>query len=188
MGGALASRAAGRCSCCAAAVRHAGGGSRLTGLILIQASLCFPSLHTQEWKSTLFGRIANFYKQEEKKASDGGKKEITRVEPWGVARYTPFSPFIGCNGMKMQRLGSSGDGGKMVCMHKELQTPGCVVYSLGSSGNLDFERSVLEVGKVGGIARSVISGCRPLPGCRCSWLCLLSLKSLPHPRLPLTTL
>lgn len=68
------------------------------------------------------------------------------MEPFQLSRYDLFNPFVNCSSGKLERLGSDGDGGKFVCMDNYLQEEGCIVYSLGSNGQYDFEEAVLQVG------------------------------------------
>ena len=52
-------------------------------------------------------------------------------------------PFYDC--VSKERLGPVGDGGKWVCeVERELQKPGCIVYSLGSNMETGFEEDVLR--------------------------------------------
>ncbi len=75
--------------------------------------------------------------------------ELTHELTWGEhlgpnkeTSHKPYKslpavqPLAGC-----QRYGS-GDGGKYVCSAGALQ-PGCVIYSLGSNGNFEFEQAML---------------------------------------------
>lgn len=56
-----------------------------------------------------------------------------------------FNPFINCtSGGPLVRLGSDKDGGKYICLDEYLTRPGCIVYSLGSNGQYDFEEAILE--------------------------------------------
>lgn len=71
---------------------------------------------------------------------------LCRVEPQGHPRFDLFSPFIKCRSGNVSRVGSDGEGGKLVCMDEYMQAEGCVIYSLGSNGQFDFEEGVLEVG------------------------------------------
>lgn len=72
-----------------------------------------------------------------------------RVEPEGHARYQLFDPILGCpRGQGLMRLGSGGDGGKILCPMEELRSEQCLVLSIGSNGQTDFEEAVLKVGTV----------------------------------------
>ena len=56
-----------------------------------------------------------------------------------------FTPDYNCPLLK-QRVGRIGDGGKWVCGLRSsmLQTPGCLVYSLGSDGDTSFEDGMIN--------------------------------------------
>ena len=56
-----------------------------------------------------------------------------------------YTPDYNCPLLK-QRVGRLGDGGKWVCGLKSnlLQTPGCLVYSLGSAGDTSFEEIIIN--------------------------------------------
>lgn len=47
------------------------------------------------------------------------------------------------SGRPMQRLGEAGDGGKMLCDVDQLHAP-CLIFSLGSKGQYDFELGALS--------------------------------------------
>lgn len=67
----------------------------------------------------------------------------TPTEPSGHDRFSLFRPFVGCPpGMPLKRWGLEGDGGKWLCGIEAL-TSGCVILSLGSNGQFDFEDSML---------------------------------------------
>lgn len=62
-----------------------------------------------------------------------------------LGRYKQFEAFIGCpSGEPVRRVGSTGDGGKWVCDLEMLQAP-CLIYSLGSNGQFDFEDGILAL-------------------------------------------
>lgn len=72
-----------------------------------------------------------------------------RVEPAEFRRYDMFLPVLECPAAHggMRRLGGDGDGGKWLCMAERLRhKAGCVIYSIGSLGNYDFELAMLELG------------------------------------------
>ncbi|KAL4425792.1 hypothetical protein ABPG75_009808 [Micractinium tetrahymenae] len=90
--------------------------------------------------------MAMQYKELERQRSNNGSMSIGRVEPHQLTRYDLFNPFVKCsrgNG-SLARLGGADDGGKFICPSEALEQPGCVVYSLGSAGNFDFEEEVLK--------------------------------------------
>lgn len=58
--------------------------------------------------------------------------------------YDLFDPFVSCPDPEaLDRVGRNGEGGKMVCTDL-LDHPDCVVFSLGSSGQFDFELDILQ--------------------------------------------
>ena len=125
-----------------------------------------------EWRSSLFARMAEFYKAEEAAQSQQGAVQVGRVEPQGVRRYNLFDAFIGCPAGQIQRLGPPGDGGKFVCVdgvltHLQGAAKGagdqerCAIYSIGSAGDFEFERSMLQVCRPR--QRGVSSRWRPCP-------------------------
>jgi hypothetical protein len=68
------------------------------------------------------------------------------VEPPQLSRYDLFNPFVNCSGGNLTRLGATGgDGSKFICADGYLFERGCVVYSLGSAGNYQFEEAALKV-------------------------------------------
>ncbi len=70
---------------------------------------------------------------------------ITRpIEPAGHARFNIFQPFVTCPpSADFKRIGDAGDGGKWLCLPRQLKAP-CLVISLGSNGQFDFEEAVLD--------------------------------------------
>ncbi len=65
-------------------------------------------------------------------------------EPLGFEKYDMFTPYLGCpHGQQLQRVGDASDGGKWICTDLLRHKKDCVVFSLGSNGNYDFERAVL---------------------------------------------
>lgn len=77
------------------------------------------------------------------------RKELQGQSPdWhnGQMLWGRFEPFVTCPpGMELARIGAGGlaDGGKWVCGITSLKPP-CLVYSLGSHGQFDFEDAVLN--------------------------------------------
>ncbi|KAL4424082.1 hypothetical protein ABPG75_001383 [Micractinium tetrahymenae] len=106
------------------------------------------SVALQAWRSSLFPRMAKAYtalEAAEYQSEEGRQKEIVRVEPQGHARYQLFDPVLGCpRGQGLMRLGSDGDGGKLLCPMEELRSKQCLVLSIGSNGQTDFEEAVLK--------------------------------------------
>ena len=106
-----------------------------------------------EWRSSLFARMAEFYKAEEDAQTNHGAGGVGRVEPQGVRRYNLFDAIIDCPRGQVQRLGPPGDGGKFVCVDGVLDKLAaasggqerCAIYSIGSAGNYDFEEAMLQV-------------------------------------------
>ncbi len=69
-----------------------------------------------------------------------------RVEPAGFSRYDLFDPVVRCPSGALQRMGSAEDGGKMLCGLDRLKArKACVVFSIGSNGQYDFEQAFLKV-------------------------------------------
>ena len=67
-----------------------------------------------------------------------------RLEPVNSRRWDLFNPLVPCpDGGALKRVGSSEDGGKWLCA-ETLEAP-CVVYSIGSNGQYDWELAVLDV-------------------------------------------
>eukprot|EP00890_Picochlorum_soloecismus_P003932 jgi/Picsp_1/453/NSC_00451-R1_protein len=107
-----------------------------------------------EWSDELFAATMSAYMTEARAICTDLKRtrpqcvEAVRArrapEPAGHRRYDLFNPFITCPGGKqdLNRIGDSGDGGKWLC-DDLLQREDCVVFSLGSNGQYDFERSLL---------------------------------------------
>ena len=76
-----------------------------------------------------------------------------RMEPAGFHRFALFNPIVRCpDGQLPRRLGDDGDGGKWLCQVAGSGggRPGhtCVVYSVGSNRQVDFEIAMLKVGRV----------------------------------------
>lgn len=70
-----------------------------------------------------------------------------RVEPEGHGRFQLFDPILSCpRGKGLMRLGSDDDGGKLLCPMEELSSQRCLVLSIGSNGQTDFEEAILKVG------------------------------------------
>ena len=70
---------------------------------------------------------------------------VSRVEAPLLSRYDLFNPFVNCSAGNLTRLGNGTDGSKFICNDRYLNEPGCVVYSLGSFGNYQFEEATLKV-------------------------------------------
>lgn len=88
------------------------------------------------WRSSLFLRAMTLLRD-----TDG--KALKQTQPEGHARFSLFDPFVSCpDNQKVARYGGSGDGGKLLCPSL-LQQTNCVVYSLGSNNNFDFEQDIL---------------------------------------------
>jgi len=68
------------------------------------------------------------------------KKRNRPPEPHGHARYNLFSPYMTCPAGKdgLNRIGNDGEGGKMICTELLMGKEDCVVFSLGSNGELPF--------------------------------------------------
>lgn len=100
------------------------------------------------------------------------------VEPAGFSRYDLFDPVVRCPSGALQRAGSDRDGGKLLCGVDDLKArERCVVLSIGSNGQYDFEQAFLNVrggvragweqGREGRATRAV-SGqmLQRVPGCK----------------------
>lgn len=91
---------------------------------------------------------------------------MCRVEPAGFDRYALFDAIVLCpDGGPPRRVGSDGDGGKWLCpldngLGNETQAAAlvpadappptrnqssCIVYSVGSNNQFDFEEAMLKV-------------------------------------------
>lgn len=92
-----------------------------------------------------------------------------------------FLPVLECPAADggMRRLGGDGDGGKWLCMAERLRDKaGCVIYSIGSLGNYEFELAMLNVG-VGWLRHAALIGC-----CSDWWLAgLCGVQQVPSLRL-----
>ena len=67
-----------------------------------------------------------------------------RVEPASFHRFDLFNPIIDCPTGKLLRIGASGEGGKWLCLEELQRHSECIVYSVGSFGNFDFEEAILR--------------------------------------------
>ncbi|PSC73432.1 hypothetical protein C2E20_3494 [Micractinium conductrix] len=99
----------------------------------------------EDFRDTLLPRMLNTYTAVEAAKYEKDKTtEISRVEPERYDRYNLFNPVVRCPKGDLVRLGSDGDGGKFLCGEERLQQPGCLVMSIGSHGQYDFEEAVLK--------------------------------------------
>eukprot|EP00877_Chromochloris_zofingiensis_P010958 jgi/Chrzof1/6115/Cz17g10100.t1 len=58
--------------------------------------------------------------------------------------WDPYPPHISCPpGRSLKRYGSTEDGGKWLCALEQMKAP-CVIYSLGSNGQYDFELAMIQ--------------------------------------------
>lgn len=88
-----------------------------------------------------------------------------RVEPAGFSRYDLFNPVVRCPGGPLQRMGSAADGGKLLCGLDGLRArKACVVFSIGSNGQYDFEQAFLKVGGTAGAGWAVQARGAERPG------------------------
>lgn len=109
------------------------------------------SLALQDWRSSLLRRCAELYTAREAaeyQSEEGSTKPIRRVEPEDFDRFQLFLPIVRCpDGELPQRKGASGDGGKWLCMGSLKRSDGgCLVYSIGSNEQFDFEEEMLQEG------------------------------------------
>ena len=148
-----------------------------------------------EWRSSLFARTAEFYKAEEDAQSQHGAVHVGRVEPQGVRRYNLFDAIIGCPAGQIQRLGPPGDGGKFVCVDgvmTQLQSAAksaggqerCAIYSIGSAGDFEFERSMLQVRRRAGGGRALAD--THTPSLEPTSVCCVLRRARPATSSPLT--
>jgi hypothetical protein len=108
------------------------------------------------WSDKLFASTMTMYKeqameicspkglQEFPGACDSAKINHRPPEPKDFDNYNLFDPYVTCpNPDAMSRIGDDGEGGKLVCTDL-LERKNCVVFSLGSNGQFDFEVDILE--------------------------------------------
>ncbi|EFN52275.1 hypothetical protein CHLNCDRAFT_139206 [Chlorella variabilis] len=121
------------------------------------------------WRSSLLKRMLKLYKATEAAAYygrssntvrrargqdaclEGRERQRQRMEPAGFHRFALFNPIVRCpDGQLPRRLGDDGDGGKWLCQVAGSGggRPGhtCVVYSVGSNRQVDFEIAMLKEG------------------------------------------
>jgi hypothetical protein len=106
------------------------------------------------WNDDLFRATMNMYKKKAMEVCSDLRTTRDQCvaavdarrppEPTGFELYNLFSPYITCPAGKklMKRIGDAGDGGKWLCVDL-LQEKDCVIFSLGSNGQYDFERDLL---------------------------------------------
>lgn len=94
---------------------------------------------------------------------------LSRVEPQGWKRFDIANPIMDCPYGDIKRVGGDGDGGKFLCMEGILNEPGCIIYSLGSNGQYEFEEAMLKVRDYAAVLKRLwVGGCLKLlvPGMR----------------------
>lgn len=78
--------------------------------------------------------------------ANGGLKDRVQISVGHgpkIRVWDYFGPFYNCPALR-ERVGKIGDGGKWVCgVRAWLQRPSCVVYSIGSKGEVSFEKGVV---------------------------------------------
>jgi FkbM family methyltransferase len=95
------------------------------------------------WQGSLFPKMAALYRASTNCAESWGCPNRP-TEPFGHERFSLFHPVVDCPpGMQLSRWGSEGDGGKWLCGVEKLKEK-CVILSLGSNGQFDFEESMLQ--------------------------------------------
>ncbi|KAL4855471.1 hypothetical protein ACK3TF_004002 [Chlorella vulgaris] len=120
-----------------------------------------------EWRSALLGNMLDLYKRTEAAAYNGSDTPIVRIEPAGFDRYALFDAIVLCpDGGPPRRVGSDGDGGKWLCPLDDglgnetlaaalvpadpppptRNQSSCIVYSVGSNNQFDFEEAMLKLG------------------------------------------
>ncbi|EFJ12555.1 hypothetical protein SELMODRAFT_425378 [Selaginella moellendorffii] len=70
-------------------------------------------------------------------------EELERFKPnsnWQI--FDLITPTYHCDANSLQRIGASGDGGKWLCGPIRVLGPKCVVFSLGSNNQFDFEEAI----------------------------------------------
>jgi hypothetical protein len=101
-----------------------------------------------QWRYTLMERTFQAYNEHSIQQRDklqSHERFTHPVEPPGHARFGIFQPFISCPpSSDLRRIGDDGDGGKWLCLPKHLKAP-CLIISLCSNGQFDFEQAVLDV-------------------------------------------
>ncbi len=103
-----------------------------------------------KWNDELFMTTMTMYKNKsrdlcttDKVGCEVAAENRRPPEPLGHAKYDIFNPYIGCpNGQHLKRVGDAEEGGKWICTDL-LKKKDCVVFSLGSLGQYDFERDLL---------------------------------------------
>lgn len=100
------------------------------------------------WRAKIFEAMALLYRErefEEYGAGEGLAKPIVFVEPLRKKKLEYHEPFVRCPVGEIARLGADHDGGKFICNQFLPQAPAqCVVYSIGSNGQYDFEEAILK--------------------------------------------
>lgn len=100
-----------------------------------------------KWRFSLMESTFRAYNNHSMQLSqqlESGERFVHPIEPGGHARFRVFEPFVVCPpGSDLTRIGDDGDGGKWLCASRHLKAP-CLIISLGSNGQFDFERAVLD--------------------------------------------
>ncbi|PSC71017.1 Histone H4 [Micractinium conductrix] len=106
----------------------------------------FGAAALDDFRDTLLPRMLMLYTEVEaaKFKGNGNKLPVTRVEPDRHQRFNLFNPILRCPRGGLVRLGNDDDGGKFICGDERLQKPGCLIMSIGSHGQYDFEEAVLK--------------------------------------------
>lgn len=100
----------------------------------------------QGWRSSLFERMARTYTILETVQSYPSFPTTDHPEPPSQSRFDLFQPPLGATcppGSPFVRLGGEGDGGKWLCAGSLLNSTGCVIYSVGSNDQWEFEDAML---------------------------------------------
>lgn len=100
----------------------------------------------QDWRSSLFERMARTYTILETTQSYPSFPTTSHPEPVSQSRFDLFQPPLGATcppGSPFERLGGDGDGGKWLCAGSFLNATGCVIYSVGSNDQWEFEDAML---------------------------------------------
>ena len=104
------------------------------------------------WSDNLFASTMSVYRENAitactPPATDACSKAVKArhaPEPKAFDFYDLVNPYVTCPDPEgLERVGNDGEGGKKICADL-LQTEDCVVFSLGSNGQFDFEVDILE--------------------------------------------
>ena len=103
-----------------------------------------------KWNDELFMSTMTMYKlkaqnlcMNDKEGCEAATNNRRPPEPSAFEMYDLFNPYIDCpDGHALERVGDEEDGGKWLCTNM-MRKNDCIVFSLGSNGQYDFERDLL---------------------------------------------